>query len=70
MWHVVLLCILCFNFLNFGGIFEPFMSFLDFVRFIFDFLLLLAHMSLWKVFMLVLRFLNFYMSNDPNLKLE
>ena len=46
------------------------MSFLDFTRFIFDFLLLLAHMSLWKVFMQDLRFLDFYMSNDPKLKLE
>jgi len=46
------------------------MSFLDFTRFIFDFLLIHAHLSLWKVFMLVLRFLDFYMSNDPKLKLE
>ena len=59
-----------FLFSEFLGFFEPFMSFLDFIRFIFDFLLLLAHMSLWKVFMLVLRFLDFYMSNDPKLRLE
>ena len=43
---MVLLCILCFNFLNFWSIFQPFMSFLDFTQFIFDFLLILAHMSL------------------------
>ena len=49
----------------FGAFFEPFMSFLDFTRFIFDFLLLLAHISLWMVFILVLRFLEFYLSNDP-----
>ena len=58
------------HFSEFLGIFEPFMSFLDFTRFIFDFLLIHAHLSLWKVFMLVLRFLDFYMSNDPKLKLE
>ena len=67
---MVLSCTLCFNFLIFLGIFEPFMSFLDFTRFIFDFLLIHAQLSLWKVFMLVLRFLDFYMSNDPKLKLD
>ena len=67
---MVLPYILAFSFLNFWGIFEPFMSFLDFTRFIFDFLLILAHMSLWKVFMLVLRFLDFYMRNDPKSKLD
>ena len=36
----------------------------------FDFLLILAHISLWMIFMLVLRFMDFYMSNDPKLKLE
>ena len=46
------------------------MSFLDSTRFIFDFSFLLAHMSLWMLFMLVLRFLEFYMSNDPKLKLD
>ena len=46
------------------------MSFHDFTRFIFDFLMILAHISLWKVFMQVLRFLDFYMSNDPDLKLK
>ena len=46
------------------------MSFHDFTRFIFDFLLKLAHMSLWKVFMQVSTLLDFYMSNDPNLKLK
>ena len=46
------------------------MSFYNFTQFIFDFLLILAHMSLWKVFMQVLRFLDFYMNNDPKLKLE
>ena len=47
------------------------MSFHDSTRFIFfEFLLKLAHMSLLKVFMQDLRFLNFYMSNDPKLKLE
>src|SRR6185503_16005350 len=46
------------------------MSFHDFTRFIFEFLLELAHMSLLKVFMQDLRFLDFYMSNDPKLKLE
>ena len=57
-------------FLNFWGIFEPVMSFPDFTCFIFDFLLKLALMSLWKVFMQVLGFLDFYMSNDPKLELE
>ena len=46
------------------------MYFHDFTRFIFDFLLKLALMSLWKVFMQVLRFLDFYMSNDTNSKLK
>ena len=46
------------------------MSFHDFTRFIFEFLLKLAHMSHLKVFMQDLRFLDFYMSNDPKLKLE
>ena len=46
------------------------MSFHDFTRFIFEFLLKLAHMSLLKVFMQDLRFLDFYMSKDPKLKLE
>ena len=46
------------------------MSFHDSTRFIFEFLLKLAHMSLWMVFMLVLIFLEFYMSNDPNSKLK
>ena len=46
------------------------MSFLDFTRIIFEFSFLLTHMSLWMVFMLVLRFLEFYMSNDPNSKLK
>ena len=46
------------------------MSFHDFTRFIFDFLLKLALMSFCKVFMQVLTFLDFYMSNDPNLKLK
>ena len=36
----------------------------------FEFLLKLAHISRLKVFMQVLRFLNFYMSNDPKLELE
>ena len=67
---MVLLCIFGLNFLDFWGIFEPFMSFHDFTRFIFDFLLKLDLMSLWKVFMQVLRFLDFYMNNDPKLKLE
>ena len=59
-----------FLFSEFLGFFEPFMSFLNFTRFIFDFLLILTHMSLWKVFMLVLIFIEFYMSNDPNSKLD
>ena len=46
------------------------MSFHDSTRFIFEFLLKLAHMSLWMVFMLVLIFLEFYMSNDLNSKLK
>ena len=46
------------------------MSFHDVTRFNFDFLLKLALMSLWKVFMQVLGFLDFYMSNDPKLRLE
>ena len=44
------------------------MSFHDFTRFIFEFLLKLAHMSLLKVFMQDLRFLDFYMSNDPKIE--
>ena len=67
---MALSCILCFNVLNFWSTFEPFMSFHDFTRLIFDFLLKLALVSLWKVSMQVLRFLDFYMSNDPNLKLK
>ena len=70
MWHMVLSCTSCFIFLNFWGIFEPFMSFYDPTRFIFEFLLKLAHMSLLKVFMQYLRFLDFYMTNDPKLELE
>ena len=46
------------------------MSFHDSTRFIFEVLLKLAHMSLLKVFMQYLRFLDFYMSNDPKLELE
>ena len=46
------------------------MSFHDSTRFIFEFLLKLAHMSLLKVFMQYLRFLDFYMSNDPKSELE
>ena len=46
------------------------MSFHDFTRVIFEFLVKLAHMSLLKVFMQDLRFLDFYMSNDPKLELE
>src|SRR6185436_16115445 len=46
------------------------MSFHDFTRFIFEFLLKLDHMSLWKVFMQYLRFLDFFMSNCPKLELE
>ena len=54
----------------FSEFFEPFMSFHDSTRFIFEFLLKLAHMSLLKVFMQYLRFLDFYMSNDPKLRLK
>ena len=43
------------------------MSFHDSTRFIFEFLLKLAHMSLLKVFMQYLRFMDFYMSNDPKI---
>ena len=39
MWHMVLSCTSCFFFLNFWGIFEPIMSFHDFTRFIFKFLI-------------------------------
>jgi len=46
------------------------MRFHDSTRFIFEFLLKLAHMSLLKVSMKYLRFLDFYMSNDPKLELE
>ena len=66
----VLICTLCFKFLNFQSMYGVFMSFLDFTRIIFEFLFLLTHMSLWMVFMLVLRFLEFYMSNDRNSKLK
>ena len=55
-------------------IFEAFMRYLwvfhDSTRFIFEFLLKLAHISRLKVFMQYLRFLDFYMSNDPKLELE
>ena len=46
------------------------MSFHDSTRFIFEFLLKLAHISRLKVFMQYLRFLDFYMRNDPKLKLD
>ena len=46
------------------------MSFHDSTRFIFEFLLKLAHISCLKVFMQDLRFLDFYMSNDTNSKLK
>ena len=46
------------------------MSFHDFTRTIFDFLLIHAHLRLWKVFMQVLKFLDFYMSNGPKLNLK
>ena len=46
------------------------MGFHDSTRFIFEFLLKLAHISRLKVFMQDLRFLDFYMSNDPKLELE
>ena len=46
------------------------MSFHVSTRFNFEFLLKLAHMSLLKVFMQYLRFLDFYMSNEPKLELE
>ena len=46
------------------------MSLHDSTTFIVDFLLKLALMSLWKVSMQVLRFLVFFMSYDPKLKLE
>ena len=64
IWFIYALLVLIF------WIFEPFMSFHDFTRFIFEFLLKLAHMSLLKVFMQYLRFLDFYMSNDPKSELE
>ena len=60
MWHLVLSCL-----------FVSFSEFLrDFTRFICEFLLKLAHMSLLKVFMQYFRFLDFYMSNDPKSELE
>ena len=43
------------------------MSFHDSTRFIFEFLLKLAHISCLKVFMQDLRFLDFYLSNDPKI---
>ena len=46
------------------------MSLHDSTTFIVDFLLKLALMSIWKVFMQVLRFLDLHMSNDPKLKLK
>ena len=59
MWHMVLSCTSCFIFMNFWGIFEPFRSFHDSTRFIFEFLLKLAHISRLKVFMQYLRFFGF-----------
>ena len=64
------MCIPWFKIPNFWGIYALFMSFLVFTWFIFDFSFLLTHMSLWMVFILVLRFLEFYMSNNPNSKLK
>ena len=64
------MCTLCFKFLIFQSFYGLFMSFLDFTWFIFDFSFLLTHMSLWMVFMLVLWFLEFYLSNGPNSKLK
>ena len=61
---------LCFIFLNFWGISEPFMSFLDFTRFIFKFSFLLTHMSFWMVFMLVLRFLEILFEQWSQFKVE
>ena len=58
------------KFLNFQSIYGIFMSFHDSTWFIFEFLFKLAHMSLLKVFMQYLRFLDFYMSNDPKLELD
>ena len=55
---------------KFPSIYGVFMSFHDSTRFIFEFLSKIAHMSLLKVFMQYLRFLDFYMSNDPKLELE
>ena len=59
-----------FLFYDFLRYFKPFMSFHDSTRFIFEFLLKLAHISCLKVFMQDLRFLDFYLSNDPKLELE
>ena len=70
IWHLVLICTLWFKFLIFQSFYGLFMSFLDFTWFIFDFSFLLTHMSLWMVFMLVLWFLEFYLSNVPNSKLK
>ena len=70
MWHMVLSCTSCFIFMNFWGIFEPFMGFHDSTRFIFEFLLKLAHMSLLKVFMQYLRFFGFLYEQWSKFKVE
>ena len=68
IWFIYALLVLIF------WIFETFLNhlwvFLILLDLFFDFLLILAHISLWMIFMLVLRFLEFYLSNDPKLKLE
>ena len=64
---------LCALFASNFWFFKAFMGYLWVSLILLDFFyfsFLLTHMSLWMVSMLVLRFLEFYLSNDPNSKLK
>ena len=70
MWHMVLSYIFCSFFRIFRAILSHLWVFHDFTRFIFYFLLKLALMSLWKVFMQVLRFLDFLYEQWSQIEVE
>jgi len=70
LWHLVLICTLCFKFLNFQSIYGIFMSFHDSTRFIFEFLLKLLIWVSWWFSCNIWDFWIFYMSNDPKLELD
>ena len=81
--HLLLKCGLKIVHMTFGSYVHSLLQIFDFSKllwaiyefpfftcFNFDFSFLLTHMSFWMVFMLALRFLEFYLSNDPNSKLK